>query len=131
MRPGGRSTGLLTVLAFGYAFLYIPIALGIVSFVTIWLLRDFHLAEGLLRASVGDSVKELTFATIPLFTLMGLIVSKGGLGADVYDRPPAVLDINARTMINTSRAAVPHMVAAGGGAAVAFCLVAGLVVRRL
>ncbi len=35
--------------------------------------------------AVNDSVMEYTFATVPLFTFMGLIVSKGGIGSDVYE----------------------------------------------
>ena len=69
-----------------YLGVYIPVALGVVSFVSIWLMRDnFDLAMNLLKIAVGDSVMEYTFATVPLFTFMGLIVSKAGLGSDVYD----------------------------------------------
>ncbi|MEP4199070.1 MAG: TRAP transporter large permease [Aliishimia sp.] len=69
-----------------YIGVYIPIALTTVSFVSIWLMRDnFDLAMNLLKIAVGDSVMEYTFATVPLFTFMGLIVSKAGLGSDIYD----------------------------------------------
>jgi len=69
-----------------YSGLYIPIALGVVSFVSIWLMRDnFTLALNLLKIAVGDSAMEYSFATIPLFTFMGLIVSKAGLGKDIYE----------------------------------------------
>ena len=69
-----------------YIGVYIPVALGAVSFVSIWLMRDnFTLAMNLLKIAIGDSAMEYTFATIPLFTFMGLIVSKAGLGADVYE----------------------------------------------
>ena len=69
-----------------YFGVYIPIALGVVSFVSIWLMRDnFDLALNLLKIAIGDSVMEYSFATIPLFTFMGLIVAKAGLGADIYD----------------------------------------------
>ncbi|MEM8631457.1 MAG: TRAP transporter large permease [Pseudomonadota bacterium] len=69
-----------------YLGLYIPIALGVVSFVSIWLMRDnFDLAMNLVKIAVGDSVMEYTFATVPLFTFMGLVVSKAGLGADIYE----------------------------------------------
>ena len=81
--------GLISVVAIVtliYLGLYIPIALGVVSFVSIWLMRDnFQLAMNLLKIAVGDSVMEYTFATVPLFTFMGLIVSKAGLGADIYE----------------------------------------------
>ena len=69
-----------------YLGVYIPIALGVVSFVSIWLMRDnFDLAMNLLKIAVSDSVMEYTFATVPLFTFMGLIVSKAGLGRDIYE----------------------------------------------
>lgn len=69
-----------------YIGVYIPIALGMVSLISIWLMRDnFELAMNLLKIAVGDSVMEYTFATVPLFTFMGLIVSKAGLGADIYE----------------------------------------------
>ena len=81
--------GLLSVVAIVvliYLGLYIPIALGVVSFISIWLMRDnFDLALNLLKVAVSDSVMEYTFATVPLFTFMGLVVSKAGLGADVYE----------------------------------------------
>ena len=81
--------GLISVVAIVfliYSGVYIPIALGLVSFVSIWLMRDnFTLALNLLKVAVGDSAMEYTFATIPLFTFMGLIVSKAGLGRDIYE----------------------------------------------
>jgi len=81
--------GLASVLAIVilvYLGLYIPIALGVVSFVSIWLMRDnFDLAMALLKIAIGDSAMEYTFATVPLFTFMGLVVSKSGLGADIYE----------------------------------------------
>ncbi|MEM9222569.1 MAG: TRAP transporter large permease [Pseudomonadota bacterium] len=81
--------GLLSVAAIVvliYLGLYIPIALASVSFVAIWIMRDSpQLSLNLLKIAVGDSVMEYAFATIPLFTFMGLIVSKAGLGTDVYE----------------------------------------------
>ena len=69
-----------------YIGVYIPIALTAVSFVSIWLMRDnFDLAVNLLKIAIGDSAMEYTFATIPLFTFMGLVVSKAGLGSDIYE----------------------------------------------
>lgn len=80
--------GLISVVAIVvliYLGVYISVALGMVSFVAVWVLRDNpQLALNLLKSAVGDSVREYTFATIPLFTFMGLIVSRAGLGQDVY-----------------------------------------------
>lgn len=68
-----------------YVGVYIPIALGVVSFVSIWLLNDnFQLPLALLKIAMSDSVTEYAFATVPLFTFMGLVVSKAGMGRDIY-----------------------------------------------
>ena len=86
---GPLEIGLLSVVAIViliYLGMYIPIALGVVSFVSIWLMRDnFDLSMNLLKIALSDSVMEYTFATVPLFTFMGLVVSKAGLGSDIYD----------------------------------------------
>ena len=68
-----------------YSGLYIPVALGLVSFVGVWIIRNnVDIAIALLSESIADTVSELVFATVPLFALMGLIVSKAGMGKDVY-----------------------------------------------
>ncbi len=69
-----------------YLGLYIPVALGVVSFVSIWVISGKSiLAFNFLKVAVSDGVTEYEFATIPLFTAMGLLVSKAGLGADIYE----------------------------------------------
>ncbi|MEX3007439.1 TRAP transporter large permease [Hoeflea sp. TYP-13] len=69
-----------------YLGVYIPVALASVSFITLWVVSDRPiLAINFLRQTIGDSVTEYEFATIPLFTFMGLLVSKAGLGKDVYE----------------------------------------------
>lgn len=68
-----------------YLGVYIPVALGLVSFVTIWLISGKAiLAFNFLKVAVGDGVTEYEFATIPLFTVMGLLVSRAGMGTDIY-----------------------------------------------
>ena len=69
----------------GYMGLYIPVALGLVSFLGVWLIRgNPDIAVALLSESIADTVSELVFASVPLFALVGLIVSKAGLGKDIY-----------------------------------------------
>lgn len=68
-----------------YLGVYIPVALGLVSFITIWLISGKAvLAFNFLKVAVGDGVTEYEFATIPLFTVMGLLVSRAGMGTDIY-----------------------------------------------
>lgn len=81
---GMLSVGAIVILV--YLGLYIPVALGLVSFVSIWMMSGKSiLAFNFLKVAVGDGVTEYSFATIPLFTLMGLLVSKARLGRDIYD----------------------------------------------
>lgn len=75
----------LAIIFLVYIGMYIPIALGLVSFASIWLISDKPiLAFNFLKVAVGDGVEEYAFATIPLFTVMGLLVSRAGLGTDIY-----------------------------------------------
>jgi len=69
-----------------YAGLYVPVALGLVSFLGVWVLReDIQMPISLLSLAVGDTVSDQVFATIPLFALMGLLVGQAGLGRDIYE----------------------------------------------
>lgn len=75
----------VAIVALVYVGVYIPIALGLVSFISIWLISGKSiLAFNFLKIAVGDGVAEYEFATIPLFTVMGLLVSRAGLGTDIY-----------------------------------------------
>ncbi|MEO1398282.1 MAG: TRAP transporter large permease subunit, partial [Pseudomonadota bacterium] len=68
-----------------YLGVYIPVALGVVSFISIWIISGKSiLAFNFLKVTVSDGVTEYAFATIPLFTVMGLLVSRAGLGSDIY-----------------------------------------------
>ncbi len=80
------SISVVAIVVLIYLGVYIPVALASVSFATIWIVSERPiLAVNFLRQAVGDSVTEYEFATIPLFTFMGLLVSKAGLGTDVYE----------------------------------------------
>jgi len=75
----------IAIVALVYIGVYIPIALGVVSFLSIWMISGKSiLAFNFLKVAVVDGVTEYEFATIPLFTVMGLLVSRAGLGRDIY-----------------------------------------------
>ncbi len=86
---GGVEVGILSIVvivALIYAGVYIPVALGLVSFIGVWIIReDIQMPVSLLAQATADAVSDQVFATIPLFALMGLIVGQAGLGKDVYD----------------------------------------------
>ncbi len=86
---GGVEVGILSIVVIVgliYAGVYIPVALGLVSFVGVWIIReDIQMPVSLLAQTTADAVSDQVFATIPLFALMGLVVGQAGLGKDVYD----------------------------------------------
>jgi len=86
---GGIEVGVLSIIVIVsliYAGVYIPVALGLVSFVGVWIIReDINMPVSLLAQATADAVSDQVFATIPLFALMGLLVGQAGLGKDVYD----------------------------------------------
>jgi C4-dicarboxylate transporter, DctM subunit len=77
---------ILFVLFFVYAGVHVGVALALISFVCVWGVRgDMSTAGKLLALSIGESMQEYEFGVIPLFVLMGLLVSVSGIGRDTYD----------------------------------------------
>lgn len=65
---------------------HVGVVLTALSFVGVWIIRsDFSVASNLLSLAVADSINEYTFAVIPLFVLMGNVVSVSDLGRDLFD----------------------------------------------
>jgi C4-dicarboxylate transporter DctM subunit len=81
---GGLLIGALVFLVlFG---VQIAVALTAVGFAGIWIIRDdVDMAMGLLYLSAYNGVADYIFATIPLFVLMGLLVSVSNVGKDTFD----------------------------------------------
>lgn len=68
-----------------YSGLYIPVALGLVSFLGVWVMKgNLNLPTNLLALATQSTVSHYVFAVIPLFAMMGLLVSNSGLGKDLY-----------------------------------------------
>ncbi len=68
-----------------YFGMHIGIALMAVSFVGIWVLKSPELAARMVAAAAGDSVREHLFGVVPLFVLMGILVSVSNLGRDTFE----------------------------------------------
>ncbi len=85
----GLEIGIFSVLAILlliYSGLYVPVALGLVSFIGVWLLRGtLEAPVYLLTLSAANSIEDYVFGVIPLFVLMGLLVSQSELGRDIYE----------------------------------------------
>ena len=75
----------LVILVLIYCGIHVAVALGLVSFVGVWIYRDsIDVAISLLAAATHDTIAHTVFANIPLFALMGIVSSEIGLGQDVY-----------------------------------------------
>jgi tripartite ATP-independent transporter DctM subunit len=69
-----------------YTGVHIAIALGLISFVGVVVLRgNVDVALNLLALAMADSIADEAFATVPLYVMMGLVVSRAGLGRDIYE----------------------------------------------
>lgn len=68
-----------------YAGAHIAVALGLISFAGVLLLKDADVALNLVALAMADSIADEAFATVPAFVMMGLLVSRAGLGRDIYD----------------------------------------------
>jgi C4-dicarboxylate transporter, DctM subunit len=78
------SVALMLVLI--YSGLHVAIALMVLSFVGVWLLKgNMDIAANVLVLAVKDSISDYIFGVVPLFVLMGLIVSISGIGRDTFD----------------------------------------------
>jgi C4-dicarboxylate transporter DctM subunit len=75
----------LLILVLIYTGIHVAVALGLVSFVGVWIYRgNIDVAISLLTAATHDTIAHEVFANVPLFALMGIVSSEIGLGADVY-----------------------------------------------
>ena len=81
---GFISVVLIVFLIYGGA--YVAITLSFVSFLGVWFIKgDLTIAMRMMTLAVTDSIKTYDFASIPTFVMMGLIVGKAGIGADIYE----------------------------------------------
>lgn len=84
----GFEIGLISVIAILvliYAGMYVPVALGLVSFLAVWYLRDgLEAPVYLVTLAASNGQEDYIFGVIPLFVLMGLLVSHADMGRDIY-----------------------------------------------
>lgn len=68
-------------------YIGLPIGIGmlVVSFAGVALIRNDAVAVRMIGAVANDSLREYLFAVVPLFVLMGLLVTVSGVGKDTFD----------------------------------------------
>lgn len=77
---------ILGILFLIYAGMHVSIALGLLSFLGVYLIRDnFTIASKLLALAAADSISKYEFGVVPLFVLMGMFISVSEIGKDTFD----------------------------------------------
>lgn len=80
------SGSVIAMLVLIYSGMHVAIALILLSFLGVWILQEnFDLAVNLLVVAFKDSITDQLFGVVPLFVLMGLVVSVSGMGRDTFD----------------------------------------------
>ena len=81
--------GLLSLAFMGAAVLFglfVPIALMVSSYLGVWAIKGSPLlASKLLALAANDAISSYFFGVVPLFVLMGFVVSEAGFGRDAFD----------------------------------------------
>lgn len=66
--------------------IHIAVVLLVLSFIATWMIRgNIDVAGSLLAKAVETSLQSYSFGVIPLFVVMGLLVSVSGVGRDTFD----------------------------------------------
>lgn len=85
----GLEIGLLSVVAIivlVYSGMHIAISLSLVSFLSVlYQSGNINLSVNLLTLAATDGIANQTFAVIPLFVMMGLLMNATGVGRDAFD----------------------------------------------
>lgn len=77
---------LVGILGLIWLGMHVSIALALTSFVGVWALRDSPVyASRLLSLATRESISSYLFGVVPLFVLMGLVVSRADIGRDTFD----------------------------------------------
>ena len=84
----GIEIGLISIVAILvliYLGMYVPVALGLVSLLSVWYLRGgLEAPIYLVTLAASNGLEDYVFGVIPLFVMMGLLVSHAGMGRDIY-----------------------------------------------
>ncbi len=69
-----------------YTGMHVAVALTLLSFIGVWLIRgDAAIASNLLAQAASDSIASHIFGVVPLFVLMGFLVAIADIGRDSFE----------------------------------------------
>lgn len=85
----GFEVGLISVVAIlvlVYSGMHIPVVLTLVSFLGTWFITgSFDISVSLLALKSAETIASQDFAVIPLFVLMGLLISGSDIAREVFE----------------------------------------------
>ncbi|MDP2064050.1 MAG: TRAP transporter large permease [Phaeovulum sp.] len=139
---------LVGILLLIWTGMHVAIALALVSFFGVWMLRDnAQIAARVLSLAAREGISSYLFGVVPLFVLMGLVVSRADIARDTFEVAnrafgklqgglgiatvganaifAAITGISIASAAVFARVAVPEMVRAGHTARFATGVVAG------
>lgn len=77
---------LVAMLVLIYAGMHVGVALTLLSFLGVWAIKGrMIVASKLLAQAAADSIASHIFGVVPLFVLMGLLVSHSDVGRDTFE----------------------------------------------
>ena len=80
------SLSLLLMLVPVWGGMHVAVVLGLVSFISVWLIKaDVSVAANLLAGAASDAVASHIFGVVPLFVLTGFLVAKADIGKDAFE----------------------------------------------
>lgn len=81
---GLASFGAMVVMV--YLGFWVPFALMLSSYVGVWMIKGSPVLAGkLLALAASETISSYFFGVVPLFVLMGYVVSVSGMGRDAFD----------------------------------------------
>lgn len=87
MTPFEIGIAALAVMVFlVYVGMYVPLALMVVSYAAVWMMKGSPILAGkLLALAASETISSYFFGVVPLFVLMGYVVSVTGMGRDAFE----------------------------------------------
>ena len=76
---------LALMLGFIYFGMHIGVALIVTSFAGVALIKSPEIGARFVAAAANDAIRDYLFGVVPLFVLMGMLVSVSGVGRDTFD----------------------------------------------
>jgi len=77
---------LFAMLVLIYAGMHVAVALTLLSFLGVWIIKDdVGIAASLLAQAASDAIASHVFGVVPLFVLMGFLVAAADIGKDTFE----------------------------------------------